>query len=199
MTEAVFVGSNITWQIIMAWAHPRTNAFSLGLVCSKVSRTRWRFISWKVDSSFSFKRLGAKLFFISLPSSIKLRQGNVSHSVHRGERGVCQTLPDQTPPRYRHPLCRHLPAQYMLGYTPPPTQHMLGYIPPTPQWPRQRTVRILLECILVCKSNWNRFFSWHGMWIFSKLNIVISLCDGRYLDLSGKSLSRLLSLSVNAF
>ena len=52
------------------------------------------------------------------------------------------------------------PAQCMLGYT-PPTQCMLGYTPPTnacwdkghpPPPPVQRTVRILLECILVCKD-----------------------------------------------
>ena len=73
-------------------------------------------------------------------------QASVSHSVHRGEgRGVSDRYhPLQTPPWADTPqadtlLGRHRPAQCMLGYTPP--------------WrPLQRTVRILLECILVIKT-----------------------------------------------
>ena len=48
------------------------------------------------------------------------------------------------------------PAQYMLGYTPPgqtpPGRHPLGR---HPRRPLQRTVRILLECILVGNNSSN--------------------------------------------
>ena len=59
------------------------------------------------------------------------------------------TPPGQTPPWADTPLSSACwdtpPAQCILGYTPPsPTQCMLGYT-----WLLLRTVRILLECILV--------------------------------------------------
>ena len=60
----------------------------------------------------------------------------------------------QTPPLGRHPLWTDPLAQYMLGYT-PPAQCILGYTTPLAQcilrytWLLLRTVRILLECILV--------------------------------------------------
>ena len=56
----------------------------------------------------------------------------------------------------QHALGRHppgptpSPVQCMLRYTHPPAQCMLGYTPP--RRPLQRTVRILLECILVVYS-----------------------------------------------
>ena len=56
-----------------------------------------------------------------------------------------------THPLDRHNQGRHPSAQCMLGYTPPaqsPAQCMMRYLPP-PRRPLQRTVRILLECILV--------------------------------------------------
>ena len=70
----------------------------------------------------------------SLPSARKLRQGNVlnlsvSHSVHRGVSG-----------RHRHPR-----ADTPSGQTPPGQAHL----PTTARRLLQRTVRILLECILL--------------------------------------------------
>ena len=53
---------------------------------------------------------------------------SVSHSLHTGGGGVADTAPRQTPPGRHTPLGRH---------------------PPPHRWPLQRTVRILLECILV--------------------------------------------------
>ena len=90
---------------------------------------------------------------------MKLWKGNVftpvCDSVHGGGVHPKQTPPRQTPlgrhhpgrhpPPSRHPLCRHPLGRHLLRQTPPP--------PPTrqtpPRRPMQRTVRILLECILV--------------------------------------------------
>ena len=86
------------------------------------------------------------------------------HSVHGGE-GVCgRHPPGQTPLQQTHPpwvdtpLSRHSPAdtlgrqppaQCMLGYTYPCPVHAVIHAPPLPRRPLHRTVRILLECILV--------------------------------------------------
>ena len=76
-----------------------------------------------------------------LPSATKLRQGNiftsVCHSVHRG------CIPAYPAHAGIHPLGRHPSRQ-----TPP----FLGRHPL--RRPLQRTVRILLECILVDKNRW---------------------------------------------
>ena len=56
--------------------------------------------------------------------------------------------PGQTPPRQTHPhptLGRHPQTNPPNGRHP----HPLGRPPPSPRRPLQRTVRILLECILV--------------------------------------------------
>ena len=74
-------------------------------------------------------------FSALLPSATKLRKGNVftsvCHSVHGGW---------QTPPWADTPLTS-------TCWDTPPAQCMLGY--PPSRRPLQRTVRILLECILV--------------------------------------------------
>ena len=91
-----------------------------------------------------------------LPSATKLRQviflqASVIHSVHRG---VCQIPPRQTSPGQKPPA-RHFPGQTPPWADTPPHPVHAGIHPPpstcwdTPQRPLQRTVRILLECILV--------------------------------------------------
>ena len=99
----------------------------------------------------------------------------VCHSVPQGV-GFCQTPlllwtlgrhPQVDTPLDRHPLGRHPPAD-----TPPADTHPLGRHPPLPcrhppgRWLPQRTVRILLECILVqliffylCRYYYQSFFA----------------------------------------
>ena len=85
----------------------------------------------------------------------KLRKGNVlhlsvSHSAHSGggAGGVCLSACKDSPPK-QTPPGRHPPADTPLA-DPPPSG-----------WPLQRTVRILLECILVSLQvyfpAWNPF------------------------------------------
>ena len=73
--------------------------------------------------------------------------------------GGMHTSLEQTPPGSRHPGSRHPWEQ-----TPPRSRHLPGADPPGSRHPREqtppkrrpllRTVRILLECILVLESNW---------------------------------------------
>ena len=92
------------------------------------------------------------MFF--LPPTTKLRQGNVftpvCHFVHRA-RGVSATHPQADSPPGQTP-----PTQCMLGYTPPPCPVHAGIHTPLPSacWDtvNKRSVRILLECILVLKN-----------------------------------------------
>ena len=81
--------------------------------------------------------------FMFLPSATKLRQGNVftpvCHSVHKGGSASMHAGID---PLGRHPPGRHPQGDTPLGRPPradtPPSRRLL-----------QRTVHILLECILV--------------------------------------------------
>ena len=73
---------------------------------------------------------------------------------------------------------RHPPRQTLsLGRQPPlgrhpPAQCMLGYTHPSPQRPLQRTVRILLECILLVLS-----FGWkcNTFEVLYRLNLKINI------------------------
>ena len=87
------------------------------------------------------KRSCGKVMFLHL---------SVSHSVHRG--GEVYTPPGRHPSGQTHkppgqtpPLARHTPhlGRHCHPQPPPPGR------PTTPRQPLQRTVRILLECILV--------------------------------------------------
>ena len=96
-----------------------------------------------------------------LPSATKLRRLCFYRrlSVHRGGGGVClsaywdtthtHTHPQkQTPPQSRPPRTRYPPDQ-----TPPWSRHPTGSDTPPPKIrPLLRTVRILLECILVQRT-----------------------------------------------
>ena len=106
-----------------------------------------------------------------------LRQGNVftpvSHSVHRGRGCLADTPPGRHPPSWAD--------------TPSPRWH-----PPPPRRPLQRTVRILLECILVQQKFWKlqdlgrhiHLYSWRSLpswkfWIRHwSLPIIVFHCIG---------------------
>ena len=113
-----------------------------------------------------------KVMFLHLSLSHSVHEGGgvvVSASVHAGIHPLGRPPHDPTKCMlgYTPPLsaCWNThthPAQCMLDThnpplpsawwdTHPPTQCMVGYIPPSPRRPLQRTVRILLECILVFK------------------------------------------------
>ena len=87
-----------------------------------------------------------------LPSATKLRQGNVftpvCHSVHGG--CLPQCMLGYTPPQADTPRADTSPGRH-LQQTPPWEDTPLGQTPPPLPSRRllQRTVRILLECILV--------------------------------------------------
>ena len=94
---------------------------------------------WKIRSTSGWYAFHWNAFLYTcsmLPSATKLQKGNVfTHvcgSVHGGWRSVWQTPPGQTPPGQTRP-----------GQTPS------RQTPPPPRRPLQRTVRILLDCILV--------------------------------------------------
>ena len=78
----------------------------------------------------------------------------VCYSVHRRGPSWADTPWADTPPLQQTPpppMGRHPPSRHPLPsacWDTPPAQCMLGYTP-LPQRPLQRTVRILLECILV--------------------------------------------------
>ena len=87
---------------------------------------------------------------------VMFSQASVSHSVHKGEGRCMADTPLGRPPRGSVTLGKHFPPQAdPLGRHPPgrhpPAQCMLEYRPP-PQRPLQRTVRILLKCILVSRK-----------------------------------------------
>ena len=76
---------------------------------------------------------------------------------------ISQDALGQTPPPLakhpspgRHPLGRHRPGRHPPRQTPPgqtpPAQCMLGYTPSPRRRPLLRTIRILLECIIVSKN-----------------------------------------------
>ena len=79
---------------------------------------------------------------------------SVSHSVHRGEGCLPQCMLGYTP-LGRHPLGRHPLGRYPSGQAPPSRyplgRHPPGQAPPPSRRLLLRTVRILLECILVFK------------------------------------------------
>ena len=103
--------------------------------CHSKFHIRFRQLSSWFLKGISFLPLSSETY---LPSAAKLRQGNVFRS-------VCQEF------------CPHwggcLP-QCMLGYTHPPTRRRL----------LQRTVRILLECILVFGCFRDRFLEMDNLW-----------------------------------
>ena len=101
------------------------DVFSGKINCKRVCRVRSRSITPGIRHWSQFYR-----------PQTKLRKGNVftpvCHSVHRGSAPVRAGIhPPET-----HTLGRHRP-----GHPPPPGRRLL-----------LRTVRILLECILVCET-----------------------------------------------
>ena len=86
-----------------------------------------------------------------LPSAMKLWKGNVFTPVCQSfcsQGGVSQHALGQTPPWAETPGQTPPVSQHALGQTPPcVSQHALWQTPP--RMPLHRTVRILLECILV--------------------------------------------------
>ena len=124
---------------------------------------------------------GSKRVVHILLECILVSQACVKNSVLRGV-GLC--IPACTgadiPPFPVHAGI-HPPSQCMLGYTPPcpvhagihpradtlPRPYPPPWQTPPPRRPLQRTVRILLECILVVKDNYN----WQGL-----IKISIHMC-----------------------
>ena len=104
-----------------------------------------------------------------LPSATKLRKGNIFTPVcqsfcSHGRGCIPACIRADTTPLGRHILActgadtalgRHITAYPSPGQT-YPSIHW-GRHPVLPRWLLQRTVRILLECILV--SGWNKFLS----------------------------------------
>ena len=90
----------------------------------------------------------------------------VSHSTHRGvwaDTLLGRHIPlGRPPPRYNPPPSRHAhgqtpprhnpPSRHAHGQTPPWADTTIGRQPTPPRRPLQKTVRILLECILVCTN-----------------------------------------------
>ena len=108
---------------------------------------------------------------------------SVSHSVHRG--GVCLSACWDTPPGRYTPLGRytpwqvHPPGRYTpLGRYTPWQLHPWADTPPgqvhPPRQSPQRTVRILLECFLVCNFFHRLEFIWKLDLISSDLRSYMS-------------------------
>ena len=117
---------------------------------------------------------GSKRVVHILLECILVSQACVKNSVLRGV-GLC--IPACTgadiPPFPVHAGI-HTPCPVHAGIHPPPGQTpspghtpLLGKRPPPLRRPLQRTVRILLECILVVKDNYN----WQGL-----IKISIHMC-----------------------
>ena len=114
----------------------------------------------RYSSQFYYRPQGSCGKVMFSQASVILSTGGVADSpLGRHPHLQADTPPSgQTPPWADNPLGRnppcpvhagiHSPAQCMLGYT-PPLPSACWNTPPPQKWLLQRTVRILLECILV--------------------------------------------------